>query len=118
MSTTEQRPTKNLNDLLGSDSAQITFENMKKLCNQSEYTIAGETYKRKILKPSELVALNKLQIKLDELVDPEKRQDNIKEQAKICLEGLTDEKWENTDAVMMEIVVGACILISKGFREI
>ncbi len=91
---------------------------MTKLCNQNEYEIAGQKYKRKILKPKELVALNKLQQTLDKTDDPEKRMDNIKKQAQICLEGLTDEKWDNTDASMMEIVVGACLLISKGFRQV
>ena len=112
---------KSLGQLLGGESAQITFNNMKKLCNQSEYEVNGETYKRKILKPKELVALYRLQKELDDKgdsIDPEARMNNIFEQAKICLEGITKEKWDNTDAVKMEIIVGACLLISKGFREI
>ena len=109
---------KSLAQLLNIASSQQTFDNMTVLCNQSEYTIAGETYKRKMLKPKDLVALNKLQIKLDTLDDPQKRMDCIKEQAMICLEGLTEQKWDNTDASMMEIVVGACLLISKGFRKV
>lgn len=104
--------------LLGGASAQITFENMTLLCNQNEYTIAGEKYKRKILKPKELVKLYKLQAELDKITDPQKRMDNLYAQAQICLEGVTPEKWENTDAVKMEIVLGACLLISKGFRKI
>jgi len=109
---------KSIGDLLGSASTQITFDNMTKLCNQSEYKVGEETYKRKILKPKELVALYKLQNEMDKIKDPEKRMDNLKEQAQICLEGVTDEKWENTDAVKMEIVLGACLLISKGFRTV
>ncbi len=109
---------KNVVNLLGNTSAQITFDNMTKLCNQNQYEIAGETYKRKILKPKELVALYKLQSNLDKITDPEKRMQNLYEQAVICLEGVTPEKWENTDAVMMEIVLGACLLISKGFRSV
>ena len=109
---------KTLADLLNVASSQMTFDNMTALCNQSDYTIAGETYKRKMLKPKDLVALNKLQNKLDGVDDPEKRMDLIKQQAQICLEGLTDQKWENTDAGLMEIVVGACLLISKGFRKV
>ena len=109
---------KSLAELLNIASSQQTFDNMQKLCNQSEYEIAGQKYKRKILKPKELVALNKLQQKLDTTDDPEKRMLNIKEQAQICLEGLTEDKWENTDATLMEIVVGACLLISKGFRQV
>lgn len=109
---------KNIGDLLGSASAQITFENMTDLCNKNEYTVAGETYKRKILKPKELVALYKLQSELDKISDPQKRMDNLYAQAQICLEGVTKEKWDNTDAVFMEIILGACLLISKGFRKI
>jgi len=117
MSETDNQP-KNAISLLGNTSAQITFDNMTKLCNQSEYTIADQTYKRRILKPKELVALYRLQAELDKIKDPEKRMTNLYEQAQICLEGVTPEKWENTDAVKMEIVLGACLLISKGFRSI
>ncbi len=109
---------KSLAELLNIASSQQTFDNMQALCNQSEYIVAGETYKRKILKPKDLVALNKLQLKMDTTDDPEKRMNLVKEQAQICLEGLTDIKWENTDAGLMEIVVGACLLISKGFRKV
>jgi len=112
------QPPKDFATLLGSASAQITFENMTKLCNQNEYEVEGQKYKRKILKPKELVTLYKLQAELDKITDPQKRMDNVKAQAQLCLEGLTDEKWENTDAVQMEIIVGACLLISKGFRKI
>jgi len=116
--STVQTSGKTLAELLNIASSQQTFENMQALCNQSDYTIAGENYKRRMLKPKDLVALNKLQNKLDTLDDPEKRMMCIKEQAMICLEGLTEQKWENTDASLMEIVVGACLLISKGFRKI
>ena len=109
---------KDIEYLLSNASAQITFENMTELCNKNEYTIAGETYKRKILKPKELVKLYKLQSELDKISDPEKRMENLYQQAQICLEGVTKEKWDNTDAVYMEIVLGACLLISKGFRKI
>src|ERR1041384_7718582 len=97
---------KSLAELVNIASSQTTFENMQQLCNQSEYTIAGETYKRKILKPKELVELSKLQKELETLDDPEKRMENIKREAFLCMEGWTDQKWENTDAVMVEIVVG------------
>ena len=117
MSESQDKP-KNAISLLGDTSAQITFDNMTLLCNQAEYEIAGETYKRRILKPKELVALYKLQEALDKIKDPEKRMQNLYEQAQICLEGVTPQKWENTDAVKMEIVLGACLLISKGFRQV
>src|SRR4030095_1107538 len=113
---------KTLNDLLGEASSLQTFENMKKLCALNEFEVpanSGIKYKRKMLKPKDMVALNKLQIEMTELdTQPEKRMENIKQQAMICLEGLTDDKWDETDAALMEIVVGACILISKGFRQV
>ncbi len=109
---------KSLASMLGNESAQITFDNMTKLCNAKEYTVEGVTYKRKILKPKELVALFKLQNNLDKIEDPEERMNNVKEQAKICLEGPIEDNWENTDAVYMEQIVGACLLISKGFRKV
>ncbi len=109
---------KSLAELLNIASSQQTFDNMQLLTNQSEYVVAGETYKRKMLKPKDLIALNKIQLKMDTVDDPEKRMNLVKEQAQICLEGLTDQKWENTDAGLMEIIVGACLLISKGFRKV
>ena len=112
--------TKDFTHLLANESTKISFENMMDLCNKDEYEVAGEKYKRKILKPKELVALYKLQSDLEKISidDPQKRMDNIYQQAQICLEGINKEKWENTDAVKMEIIIGACFLISKGFRKI
>lgn len=121
MSESQDKPLdipQSIGNLLGNASAKITFDNMTELCNKNEYTVAGETYKRKILKPKELVALYKLQSELDKISDPQKRMDNLYQQALICLDGVTKEKWENTDAVYMEIVLGACLLISKGFRKV
>ena len=108
---------KSLAELLNIASSQQTFENMQKLTKLDEYEVAGEKYKRKMLKPKDIVELNKLQNSMDEN-DPEKRMANLKKQAFICLDGLTDQKWDNTDASKMEIVIGACLLISKGFREV
>src|SRR5262245_23687910 len=109
-----------LGNLIGNESAQITFENMKKLCNQKEYTVNGVKYTRKILKPKELVELFKLNKQLSDLDDdPEARMNIIKDQAKTCLK-IQDEKdfdteWEETDVVQMETIVGACLLIARGF---
>lgn len=108
---------------ISKESSEITFENMQKLCNTNEYEIAGVKYKRKILKPKELVKLYKLQDELEKIRDPEKRMENIHQEALVCLTNqdgsqITDKQWEDTDAVMMEIVIGACLLISRGFRKI
>jgi hypothetical protein len=112
---------KNLQDLLGEASSLQTFENMKKLCALNEFEVpanSGTKYRRKMLKPKDIIELNKIQNEMAEDIDPEKRMDCIKRQAMICLEGLTEDAWEQTDAALMEIVVGACILISKGFRQV
>jgi hypothetical protein len=112
---------KTLTDYLSEASARKTFANMEKLSSLKEYEIpagSGIKYKRKILTPKEKVRLEILQNEMDKNPDdPQKRMDNIKAQAQICLEGLTDEKWEETDAVLMEIVIGACLVASKGFCD-
>jgi len=116
---------KSLATLLGGASAQITFENMTKLCNQNEYEIpegSGIKWKRNILKPKQLVSFYKLQQTMDTLKDPEKRMDNLKQQAMVALkapEGKNfDQLWDETDAVHMEIALGACMLIARGFRKV
>jgi len=107
-------------DYLNEASAKKTFDNMQKLASQNEYEIpkgSGIKYKRKMLTPTMRIQLEKLQ---NEIIndDPEKRMENLKQQAMICLEGLSDEKWEDTDSVLMEIVVGACLVASKGFCDV
>lgn len=112
---------KTLNDYLSEASAKKTFDNIQKLSTQHEYEIpigSGIKYKRKMLKPKDRITLEKLQNELTTDDDPEKRMDNVKKQAFICLEGLTEEKWEETDSVLMEIVVGACLVASKGFCDV
>jgi len=114
--------------LFGPAAAQINFDNMQQLCNTDTYEIEGVKYTRKLLKPKDLVAIFKLEKDLEKLkdksgeVDPIKRLDNVKEQAKIYLkieEGKDfDKEGENTDIVKMEIVIGACLLNSRGFRKV
>jgi hypothetical protein len=98
-----------------------TYQNMIKLSNQDKFEIpAGSKkfFKRKMLKPKELVDLNELQDAMEAGIEkPKDRMINLKKQAQICLEGMTDKEWEETDAVLVEMVVGACYLISKGFCE-
>jgi len=114
---------KSLAFLLGGESAQVTFDNMTKLCNQKEYTISGVEFKRNMLKPKQLVEFMKIQNTLDNTKDPETRMQLLKEQAQIALTLKDNTKnfdsvWEETDAVYMEIVLGACMLIARGFRKI
>jgi len=115
-------------DLFGPAAAQINFDNMTQLCNTDTYEIEGVKYTRKLLKPKDLVAIFKLEQDLENAkdkkgeIDPIKRLNNVKEQAKIYLkieEGKDfDKEWENTDIVKMEIVIGACLLNSRGFRKV
>ena len=109
---------KDLGDLIAEKGSQITFENMEQLCNKSSYEIAGHTYKRKILKPRELVKLFQLQKEIEKTQDQEKRYNNLYKQAELCLEGITPELWEDTDGVLMEQVLSACMLINRGFRKV
>ena len=121
MSQPEDKPfqaPKNILDLIGGASAEITFKNMTKLCNEDVYEVSGEKYKRKILKPKELAKFYKLQQEADKITDPEKRMENVFQQAQTVLEGIDKTKFDNTDIVKLEIIIGACFLITKGFREV
>ena len=96
MATEEQQQPANkiktLGDYLSEASSKQTFENMKKLCLLSEYEIpkgSGIKYKRKMLTPKMKTQLEILQNEnLDD--DPAKRIENLKQQAMICLDGITD----------------------------
>ena len=125
MSTGQAQPpdgqkVKTLADYLNEASAKKTFDNMQKLASQSEYEIpkgSGIKYKRNMLTPGMKTKLEILQNENTD-DDPKKRMENLKQQAIICLDGITDEKWEETDSVLMEIVIGACLVASKGFCDV
>jgi len=103
------------------EAQQITFENMQKLSKQDEFTIGDKKYKRRLLKPKDMVQLGKLQKKMDEATkddNDELMMDTLKEQAKIVLADFTDAEFEEIDVVGLQATIGACLLISKGFRRI
>ena len=96
----------------------ISLENIKKLATLDTYTIAGETYKRKMLTPRVRIQLDRLQNESVSEQDEEKKMDIVMQQALLCLDGMTKEKFENTDIGHLEQVIGACIMAAKGFRKI
>lgn len=103
------------------EAQQITFENMQKLSKQDEFKIGDKTYRRRLLKPKDMVALGKLQKEMDAATkadDDEKSMKILGEQAKIVLQDFTDAEFEEIDVVDLQAIVGACLLISKGFRRI
>jgi len=110
-----------LSNVWTEEAQAITYENMQKLSRQDSFQIGEKTYQRKILKPKDIVAINRLQKKSDEATsrdDDEAGMNILKEQAKIVLKDFTDAEFEEIDVVMLQSVVGACLLISKGFRRI
>ena len=96
----------------------ISLENIKKLATLDTYTVAGETYKRKMLTPRVRIQLDRLQNESITEQDEEKKMDIVMQQALLCLDGMTKEKFENTDIGHLEQVIGACIMAAKGFRKI
>ena len=103
------------------EAQQITFDNMQKLSKQDSFQIGEKTYKRRMLKPKDIVALGKLQKKMDGATKDDNEEltmETLKEQAKICLVDFTDQEFEEVDVVGLQSVIGACLLISKGFRRI
>ena len=103
------------------EAQQITFENMQKLSKQDEFTIGDKKYRRRMLKPKDMVQLGKLQKKMDEATkddNDELMMDTLREQAKIVLDNFTDAEFDEIDVVGLQATIGACLLISKGFRRI
>lgn len=96
----------------------ISLENIKKLATMDTFTVAGETYKRKMLTPRARIQLDRLQNETTTETDEEKKMDIVMQQALLCLEGMTKEKFENTDIGHLEQVIGACIMAGKGFRKV
>jgi hypothetical protein len=96
----------------------MSLANIKKLAIVDTYTIAGETYKRKLLTPKVRIQLDRLQNEMIVEKDEEKKMDITKQQALLCLDGMTSEKFDNTDIGHLEQVIGACIMAAKGFRKI
>jgi hypothetical protein len=111
--------TKTLPELINYATSEVTFQNFQALCNQASYEVAGHTYQRKMLTPDDFEKLLTFE---EELSNPnikvKRRMAILREQAQICLDGVTDELWKKTDVGKMEIIIGACILISKGFRTL
>lgn len=96
----------------------LSLENIKKLAAVDTFTIANETYKRKMLTPKVRIQLDRLQNELASEKDEEKKMEITKQQAMLCLDGMTTEKFDNTDIGHLEQVIGACIMAAKGFRKI
>ena len=129
-----EKMVKSLQQRLKEAGDDQTYENMIILTNLDQYECpedSGIFYRRKMLKPAAVVKLGKLQnmiIEVDD--DPQKRMDNIKDQAMLCLSkvvkkgdeeklvDITKEDWEETDGVLMEQIVAACFLMTKSFRKI
>jgi hypothetical protein len=97
---------------------EMALSNIKKLAELDVYTIAGQTYKRKLLTPKVRVQLDRLQREMAAEPDEEKKMDMVLQQALLCLEGMTSEKFENTDIGLLEQVIGACLMAAKGFRRV
>jgi hypothetical protein len=96
----------------------ISLINIKKLATMDTYTVAGETYKRKMLTPKVRIQLDRLQNEAAKEQDEEKKMDIVLQQALLCLDGMTKEKFDNTDIGHLEQVIGACIMAAKGFRTL
>lgn len=112
----------------------VTFNNMMILTNLDEYECpegSGIIYRRRMLKPPQVVKLGILQNKLLDLSeDPQKAMDNLRDQAILCLrkvvkEGddeklvdMTQEDWDETDGPLMEQIISAAFLMTKSFRKV
>lgn len=120
----EDKPTIPVNqeliNLFKPESDAITHNNMAKLTKQDSYLIGDKTFNRRRLKPKQLIEFTNVYSQLTELKDAEleKKIDFMEKSAMIALEDFTHEDFENSEVVVLENVLAACFLITKGFREV
>jgi len=102
------------------EAQDVTLNNMRVLSNRDAFKIGEKEYTRKLLKPKELVQLNKIEKTIGETpdLDDEKYMEYLFQQAQLCLKDFTQEDFDNCDVVMLQSVVSACQLATKGFRRI
>jgi hypothetical protein len=108
-------------NLFKPESDAITHNNMAKLTKQDSFLIADKTFNRRRLKPQQLVNFTKAYSEVTESTDDVHIEDKLKaleKAAVVALEDFTHEDFENTDVVVLENVLAACFLITKGFREV
>ena len=107
-------------NLFKTESDNITYKNMSKLTKQDAFKIGDKTYNRRRLKPKELLEFVKAYTEVTQIPDLEieKKLDLMEKSALIALEDFTKEDFENCDSLMLEQVLGACFLITRGFREV
>lgn len=98
----------------------ISIANMKKLVMMDQYTIADKTYSIRMLKPRMIIEINKLQEEINKLgMDwTEEKFNLVKQQANILLNGWDDSHFDDTDLGMLEQVIAAGIMRTKGFRPV
>lgn len=107
-------------NLFKPQSDQITYNNMAKLTKQDSFQIGDKTFNRRRLKPKQLIEFTKTyeQVTTAGESDIEKKFEAMEKSAILALEDFTHEDFENTDTVVLENVLAACFLITKGFREV
>ena len=107
-------------NLFKPESDAITHNNMAKLTKQDSYLIGDKTFNRRRLKPKELMEFTKAYNEVTAVgnAELEKKLEAMEKSAMIALEDFTKQDFENTDTVMLENVLAACFLITKGFREV
>jgi glutamine synthetase type III len=107
---------------ISNEMSEAGFENLRKLCMQSEYTIGDKTYKGKKLRPQDLKDIRKVDKDYEDIVkdskDPIFLEDQnlavLKTKAFIHL-GMTPEEFEETDIPLLQSIVTARDLRQKGW---
>lgn len=116
----EIRVNQELVNLFKPESDAITHNNMAKLTKQDSYLIGDKTFNRRRLKPKQLIEFTEVYNQLTSTTDAElsKKIELMEKSALIALEDFTHEDFENSEVVVLENVLAACFLITKGFREV
>lgn len=110
---------------LEQSSGFILNENMQKLCKKDTFLISGKDYNRRKLNPRQKQKLLSLTTKYAVMDDADESTFEEKlrlqcEAAQLALTNFTEADYnkEDMDAMMLDQVLAACVMISKGFRGV
>lgn len=114
-----QNSTSKLVNLLRESSGQKTFDNIQKILSGDKITIGEKSWKIAMLKPRQLMEIQKLQNQREELKaeDVEKADDLLFNSAEILLEDFKREDYNDIDAVKLQIAITALVVRANGFCD-
>ena len=107
---------------IGDEMSRVGFDNLKKLCLQNEYEIAGVKYIGQKLNPKKIKELREIDKQFDDAAKALTDEVTIEEQelarlsAKAFIHlGMTPEQFEETDIPLLQAIITARDMRKRGW---